>query len=66
MSTYINDKNVSVDSLDGTPVRWELMAWDRLEWLYGPARADLIASGRDPKTQADVDRWMALGRRSAA
>lgn len=38
----------------------------RLEWLYGHARAESIARGTDPATQADIASWNALGRRSAA
>jgi N-acyl-D-aspartate/D-glutamate deacylase len=33
---------------------------------YGLMRADQIIDGRDPKTQADLQRWASLGRRSAA
>lgn len=36
-----------------------------LTWHYGD-RADLIQSGRDPKTQADLTAWRALGERRVA
>lgn len=66
MSSYIDDKNDSGGDLDGGPVIWELKTWERLNWLYGEDRADRISVGQDPKTQADLARWRALGRRSAA
>lgn len=37
-----------------------------LAWSYGEERAARIIAGQDPKTQADIARWQALGRRSAA
>jgi hypothetical protein len=33
---------------------------------YGQKRADAILAGRDAATQADLQRWANLGRRSAA
>lgn len=34
----------------------------RLIWLYGPDRTGDIISGKDPKTNADLAAWRALGR----
>ena len=68
---YINGHDISMRvqeiAFNATPsVDWESMRWQRLCHCYGPERAKLIVSGRDPKTQADLARWNALGRRSAA
>lgn len=66
MTTYIDDTYSSVGALDGLPVSWKLLTYDRLEWLYGHERASRIIEGRDPKTQMDLTAWRALGHRSAA
>jgi hypothetical protein len=42
---------------------WEEFTHRRLAWLYGPERADSIRAGQDPKTNADLIRWNALGVR---
>lgn len=61
-SSYIDH-----ESDDGRiTVDWLALTWDRLAWSYGPDRADRICLGKDPKTQADVSAWCALGERSAA
>lgn len=35
----------------------------RLAWLYGPERAEAIAAGVDPATNADIESWRRVGRR---
>lgn len=40
---------------------WETFTYRRLEWLYGADRTDLICSGYDSATNADLAAWEALG-----
>jgi hypothetical protein len=39
----------------------ETVAWHRLAWLYGYARALNICDGHDEATNADLAAWKALG-----
>ncbi len=38
----------------------EVATMERLVWIYGEARAEQIAAGRDPKTQRDIAAWNRL------
>jgi len=40
------------------------MTWSRLASCHGPDRADRIMAGDDPKTNADIQAWRTLGRRT--
>lgn len=42
----------------------QTMTWERLASCHGPDRADRIMAGQDPKTNADIQAWRALGRRT--
>lgn len=73
MSSYIDDGYPKLGPHTGRalpegqlPVLWRDITWTRLEWTHGADRAALIVIGKDPPTQADIARWEALGRRSAA
>lgn len=44
---------------------WAAHTLTALRWHYGD-RANLIATGRDPKTQADLTAWGTLGERRVA
>lgn len=58
MCTYI-DNSPNPERLDPGH-DWSAFTRARLEWLYGPGRA------QTPQAIADVERWNALGRKDAA
>lgn len=62
MSSYIDHRN------EGRTIThsWDDYTHQRLAWLYGPERALEILAKRDERTNADLARWSALGRRAAA
>ncbi len=68
MSSYIDHRfgNTPGGYSHEVALSWRQLTKLRLEWLYGAHRAWVIEDGRDPATQADIARWNALGRRSAA
>lgn len=62
MSTYIDHRSKGRRVIHS----WTHHTSLNLAQHYDPARVVRIMTGTDPKTQADVARWEALGRRSAA
>lgn len=40
---------------------WAEHTRQRLLWLYGPRRTQLIINGQDPRSEADRRAWKALG-----
>lgn len=62
MSTYIN---TPANQLGGG-FSWEEHTERRLAFVYGPARAKTMMTGRDAATNDDVAAWNGLGERRAA
>jgi hypothetical protein len=64
MSTYKDHHRLPQEGEMGWQIdfSWECYTDDRLRWLYGPNHR----TERQAMTQADIEAWNRLGRRSAA
>ncbi len=68
MSSYI-DHRLLAGPLGGEgyiTFSWREHTRQRLQWIYGPVRANRIMRGVDPDTQHDIATWGNVGRRGAA